>query len=114
MNDLDYWKEGISKAAEECGLAMTAEQLECIAYAVAGGHENYWQAFYSPPWHDRMAVMQRECDERVKQRQAELDKYRDRAETALRQALRLYPDTKISIHEGGEVLRHGGRTERIQ
>ena len=54
MNQLDYWKECISLAAEDCGLAMTSEQLESLADSVQGGHENYGMAFYSPPAHERM------------------------------------------------------------
>lgn len=42
---MDYWKECISIAADECGLSLTDEQLECIAGAVEGGYENYGMAF---------------------------------------------------------------------
>lgn len=45
----DYWLECVSQAAEECDATLTQEQLECIANAVQGSHENYGMAFYQPP-----------------------------------------------------------------
>lgn len=41
MNSLEYWKECIAIAAEECGLTINAEQLDCLAGSVEGGHDNY-------------------------------------------------------------------------
>jgi hypothetical protein len=41
---MNYWKECISIAADECGLQVTKEQLEYLAEAVEGGHENYGMA----------------------------------------------------------------------
>lgn len=49
MASIDYWKECISIAAEDCGLKMTDEQLDMLAGSVESGHENYGMAFYSPP-----------------------------------------------------------------
>ncbi len=45
---LDYWRECISCAADECGLSLTDEQLECLAAGAKGGHECYGDAFYQP------------------------------------------------------------------
>jgi hypothetical protein len=45
MEKLDYWKEGISDAARECGLEITNEQLNYLANAVRGGHECYDMAY---------------------------------------------------------------------
>jgi len=42
---MDYWKECISTAADECGLVLTEEQLECLSVYVEGSHENYGMAF---------------------------------------------------------------------
>lgn len=42
---MNYWKECISIAVDELGLALTDEQLEYLADAVEGGHENYGTAF---------------------------------------------------------------------
>ena len=42
---MDYWKECISMAADECGLVLTDEQLECLAGSVEVGHESYGMAF---------------------------------------------------------------------
>lgn len=49
MSTIDFWRECISNAAEDCGLTLTDEQIFVLAAAVEGGHENYSQAFYSPP-----------------------------------------------------------------
>lgn len=37
---MNYWKDCISIAADECGLELTKEQLETLADAVESGHEN--------------------------------------------------------------------------
>ena len=114
MNDLEYWKESISIAAEECELSMTPEQLAYIADAVSGGHEHYGMAFYSPPASDRIGDIEREWKAKLKSKQDELERYSQNAETAVKRALRVHRDDQVSIGEHGEVLRHGGRTERIQ
>lgn len=36
--DLDYWKECIAIAAEECDLKLTEEQLQCLADSASAGH----------------------------------------------------------------------------
>ncbi|MER9196401.1 hypothetical protein NKI13_24470 [Mesorhizobium australicum] len=40
----DYWDECISIAADECGLTLTKEQLDCLSGSVRSGHENYGMA----------------------------------------------------------------------
>lgn len=114
MEDLDFWKECISIAADECELSMTPEQLECLAGSVSGGHENYGMAFYSPPDSDRYDDIEREAKSKLKALQAEFDAYRNNAESAVKQALRQRHDESVSIGDHGEVFRHGGRTEQIQ
>jgi hypothetical protein len=114
MTSIDYWKECISCAAEECGLEITQEQLESIAECVEGGHDNYGMAFYSPPPSDRMSVIESEWKAKLKDKERELERYQANAETAIKLALRQYSDANVSIGEYGEVLRHDGRTERIQ
>lgn len=114
MDSLDYWKECISLAADECGVVLTGEQLTEIAESVKGGHENYGMAFYSPPASDRYSQIEREWQAKLDAKQAELDAYRDNAETAIKKALRQHSDAQVTIGECGEVLRHGGRTEVIQ
>lgn len=114
MKDLDYWEEYIAIAAEECGLTMTPEQLRCLADSASSGHEHYGMAFYSPPESDRLNEIEREYKKKIKDLQGEFDKYRDNAETAVKQALRQYSDAKVTIGERGEVFRHGGRTTQIQ
>lgn len=111
---IDYWKECIAIAADECGVALTAEQLECIADSAKGGHECYGMSFYSPPDSDRLSDIEGEWKAKLAALQREFDAYRGNAETAVKQALGQYGDAQVSIGEYGEVLRHGGRTERIQ
>jgi hypothetical protein len=46
MTHLDYWKECLAIAAEECGLSLSDEHLTELAVGAMGGHENYGMAFY--------------------------------------------------------------------
>jgi 23S rRNA A1618 N6-methylase RlmF len=110
----DYWKECIAIAAEECDLKLTPEQLDCLADSAENGHEHYGMAFYSPPASDRINDIEREWRRKLKELQDEFDRYRNNSELAVKQALRVHRDDQVTIGEHGEVLRHGGRTERIQ
>jgi hypothetical protein len=111
---LDYWKECIAIAAEECELALTPEQLNYLAEAAESGHEHYGMAFYSPPPSDRLNDIEREWKAKLKAVQDDHERYVRNSETAIKQALRVHRDDQVTIGEYGEVLRHGGRTERIQ
>lgn len=95
-------------------MSLTDEQLTCLAESVSGGHENYGMAFYSPPASDRYDDIEREWEGKYKELQSEFDKYKNNAEAAVKIALNQHCDSSVSIGEYGEVLRHGGRTERIQ
>ncbi len=110
----DYWQEYISQAADECGLKLTKEQLECLASSAEAGHEYYGMAFYSPPSSDRIADIERGWKEKVAALERAAQTYRDNAEKAIKQALKQRFDANVSIGEYGEVFRHGGRTEQIQ
>src|SRR5574343_1748667 len=110
----DYWKECISIASEECDLKMTPEQLTYLADAVEGGHKHYGMAFYSPPPSDRLSDIERARKAQLKAQQDEHERYVHNAETAVKPALRVHRDDQVTIGSYGEVLRHGGRTERIQ
>lgn len=110
----NYWQECLSQAADECDLKLTHEQLSYLAEAAEGGHENYSQAFYDPGWGDRMSEIENEWKRKYKELQGEFDKYRNNAETAVKQALRQYSDSNVSIGEHGEVFRNDGRTVQIQ
>lgn len=114
MTDIDYWKECISIAADECDLEMTDKQLEYIADSVSSGHEHYGMAFYSPPPSERLNEIEGEWKRKLTALQAEFDAYRNNAETAVKQALRVHRDDQVTIGKYGEVLRHAGRTEQIQ
>lgn len=110
---MDYWKECISIAAEECGATLTPEQIDFIADAAKGGHECYGMSFYSPPWSDRMSDIEAEWKAKVKAAEKEAESYRAGAEKAMRMALRMHSDAHISITKEGEVFQHGGRTTQI-
>lgn len=113
-SDKEYWEECIANAAEECGLEMTTEQLDEVAAAASEGHEHYGMAFYQPPDNDRIRDIERGHEATVKRLEDELETYRDNANTAIKQALRVHRDDSVSIGEYGEVMLHGGRSTRIQ
>jgi len=114
MESIDYWKECISNAADECGAELTHEQLECIAASAESGHEHYGMAFYSPPPSERLDEIEREWKKKYDDLRAEFDRYIGNAETAVKRALRQHRDASVSIGAYGEVTRHGGRSEVIQ
>lgn len=109
----DYWSEYIAIAAEECGLTLTAEQLAALASAAESGHDHYGMAFYSPPWSERVDEIEREYKKKLSAQQAEHERYVTNAETAIKRALRVHRDDAVSIEANGDVIRHGGRSERI-
>jgi hypothetical protein len=109
-----YWKECICIAAEECDLNLTDEQLDYLASSAQAGHEHYGMAFYSPSANERLSEIEVEWKKKLQKLQQEFDAYKDNAETAVKKALRVHRDESVSIHSHGEVLMHGGRTERIQ
>ena len=112
--ETDYWSECIGYAAESCALELTAEQHKCLAESVQEAHENYGMAFYSPPSSDRLDAINAEWGAKFKRLQAEFDAYKGNAESAVKKALRQYSDSQVTIGEGGEVWRHGGRSTQIQ
>ena len=67
MTDLEYWRECISGAADECELSLSLEQLSCIVRAVALGHENYcfasaFQSKFIDPPLPRTCNIHEDCD----------------------------------------------------
>jgi hypothetical protein len=114
METIDYWKECIGIAADECGLILTDAQLDSLAGAAESWHENYGMAFYSPPAGDRIAVIEQEWKNKLTTVEAAAERYRENAERAIKQALHQHADAQVSIGEYGEVFRHGGRTDQIQ
>ena len=113
MSKLDYWKECLGIAADECGLTLSDDHLTELAEGAMGGHENYSMSFYSPPSSDRVNAVESEWKAKYAQLQKEFDVYRGNAETAVKRALRQHSDSNVSIEKHGEVFRHGGRTEQI-
>lgn len=83
MKEKDYWEECISLGAEECGLRLSAEQIDCLAESVMSGHENYDMAFYTPPSSDRIYSIEKEYELKLKRLQTEFDAYRCNAESAV-------------------------------
>ena len=76
MTITEYWIECVETAADECGANLTPEQAKFIAEAVESGHNNYGMAFYAPPSSDRIAVIQRECDDKVRAARTETERIR--------------------------------------
>lgn len=109
-----YWEECIGTAAEECDLKMTPEQLVYLTEAVESYHDNYSTAFYSPPASDRLEYIEREYKAKLKSAKDDHERYVQNANDAVKQALGMRCDTPVTIGCHGEVLRHGGRTERVQ
>lgn len=79
-NDFDYWRESLAIAAEECELAITSEQLDCLADAISGSHENYGQAFYSPPASDRISVIENEWRSKLKEAEKDAERRLEQAD----------------------------------
>lgn len=116
---IDYWSEAASCAFDEAGAfpawdGLTSDQKTQIAEGLAGAHECHGMSFYQPPPSDRLADIERDLKAKYAALEREFEAYRGNAETAVKQALRQYSDAQVSIGRDGEVLRHGGRTERIQ
>lgn len=114
MTDIEYWKECIEIAAEECNLELTAEQLDSIAGEVSVAHDQYGMVFPQPPASDRISVIEKEWEAKLARLEGELEAYQRNANTAIKQALGVHRDDNVSIGEHGEVELHGGSTTRIQ
>lgn len=114
MNRECYYAEGLAESFEEHGIAATTDQISLVAADVANYAESEGQAFYTPPASDRYNQIEREWKAKYEALQREFDAYRGNAETAVKQALRQYSDSQVTIGDHGEVFRHGGRTEQIQ
>jgi hypothetical protein len=99
VNTSEYWKECIATAAEECGAALTQDQIAFVADAAEGGHESYGMAFYSPPPGDRIAVIEEECRAQVKAAQDEAG--RIRSDFVANVCMRRRCDPSDVILEGG-------------
>lgn len=116
---MQYWLDALSEAFDDAGIyevweALSRERQSEIASAIQTSYECYGMAFYSPPASDRLSAIDREWKVKYEALQKEFETYRNNAETAVRRALKQFPDTQVSIDEYGDVYRHGGRTERIQ
>jgi hypothetical protein len=101
--DIDYWKECIGQAADDCELKLTPGQLECLADAASNGHEHYGMAFYSPPSGDYAASVEREWQQRYADLEKRLKDFEDRAYKAIRRVGRIGDDRFVSIDKHGYV-----------
>ena len=97
----DYWGECVALGCEEAGIAITREQIKELAAFVESGHENYGQAFYSPPATDYFEHEKRKQADLLKEARDELERYRSNAEAAVRRALNLRSDTHVTITPNG-------------
>ena len=91
-----------------------ARATDCLASSAESGYEHYGMAFYSPPWSDRMGDIEAEWKARLKRLQSRVRRLQEQRRNRREAGLRQYDDAQATIGERGEVLRHGGRTERIQ
>lgn len=48
MSRNQYWEECIASSLDEHGITVTSEQITAIAADIAGAHECYGMAFYTP------------------------------------------------------------------
>lgn len=118
MTPAEYWQEAAETALDEMGRfdlvqSMTQEQRVELGIALSGSHECFGMAFHSPPPSDRIADIEREYKTRIAKIEVDAERYRHTAERTMARVLHQYPDARVSITENGEVLRHGGRIERI-
>ncbi len=114
-----YWCNALCEAFDGAGAyevwaTLSAKQQSEIGATIQTAHECYGMAFYSPPASDRLDAIEREWKSKYQALQKEFEQYRGNAETAVRRALKQFPDAEVSIDEYGDVYRHGGRTEQIQ
>lgn len=102
-SDLDYWKEVIGQASDDCELTLSDEQLECLADAASTGHEHYGMAFYSPPCGDYAASVEREWKAKYADLEKRMRDHEDRTYKAIRRIGRIRNDAIISIDQNGYV-----------
>lgn len=104
----DYYAEGLDDSFAEHGVTATPEQIKAVSIDVAGYAEHEGQAFYTPPWSDRISDIERDWQTKYAALEKEFGKYRGDAELAVGKALKQYSDASLSIGPYGEVLRHDG------
>lgn len=114
MSYEQIWQDCIAEAADECGAKLTREQIEEIASAAQGQHENWDCVCYTPSWGDRFSDMEEEWKKKYKELEKRFEEYRGDAETAVKQALRQDRDSRVFIGKHGEVTKVCGREYRIQ
>ena len=114
MSNSSYWQEAVELACGHAGIALTSEQAESIGEAISISHDNYGQAFYSPPSSDFADREEREWKRKYDTLKAEFDRYISNAEEAVRKKFRLRESDAVSIGEYGSVFTHGGRTTQLQ
>jgi hypothetical protein len=106
MTPLEYWKETLAIAAEECALVLTDEQLTALAEAAQGSHENYGMAFYSPPSTDRLSEIEDGWRKKVKQAEAEAERYRSDFVKNVCMRHRVDPSHVILEGDGNVSINH--------
>lgn len=100
-----YWEEVVAQSAESCGLTLTKDQLETLAYDVSAAHEHYSQAFYEPSPCDRLKEIE---DEHRRKRAAD----RDQHERTIREAEDTFARV-LGIRDGVTLGRDGAVYNRV-
>lgn len=118
MTPPEYWREAAETAFDEMGLyhvieAMTVEQRAGLGKSLATSHEHYGMAVYSLPASDRIADIERCYKAKIAKLETDAERYRRTAERTVARVLNQSPDANLSISENGDVIRYGGRIERI-
>ena len=90
---MDYWEECISIAANDCGLTLTKDQLECLAGSVESGHENYGMAF----GHDCIPNPMSSEVESLKKQIREMEKRHEKQLHGIKKGVALR--RQVSVHE---------------
>ncbi|WGL99126.1 hypothetical protein QE177_04390 [Arsenophonus sp. aPb] len=102
---IECWKESIVIGAEECGLQLTKEQVECLAGSVEGTFENYSLAHSYPSPSDIAQTNNDVWERKYKELETKFRLYKQEAECAVKTILEMPSHAEISIENDG-VIRH--------
>jgi aspartate aminotransferase-like enzyme len=98
-----YWVECVESAAEEAGVILTQEQLKTMATVVEGGVDTYGMSFYAPSSNDLFQSTEDKYKQKIKELEQELEKYKNNAESAIKDALNIYSSDNVRIAIMGQL-----------
>lgn len=101
---MNLWEGCILDAAGECGVTLTDEQLTHIAEAVAGMHDNYYTAGYSPPSESGPSFRERELEAALESARRELNEYRSNVQAGLRNTFGMEHRTFAEFDRHGNIV----------